>query len=254
MNYNVEIKTTLDGEFQNYYYQHPSETNDGQPIYYGNIADRAFWFDTATDRWWNSVTAEIGDTTDTANVKWRGPVDVANLYGTYEDPYDGSSDLIASQYTLGDAWYRAETTAFESLKDFCGCEEERECYRGYLPIEGDTDDFKLVNVWMMTSGSSAEFDMVRVTGENPNWCSLRSDARIESLWETRQRAMEFAGMVKAWLRETDNMRETDNIEWCRLADIPLEPVEYITNGRTRKRYWQQTINLELIYKTENVFI
>lgn len=163
-----------------------------------------------------------------------------------------SGTITFSSYTIADAWYRAETTAFESLSTFTGCSEGNDCFRGFIPVQGDTDDYLDANVWMMTSGGS-DFDVTRTWGDNALWCSMQSNARIESVWESRQKAMEFAGLVTAWLKETNNLAQTENIEWCVLADLPDEPVISRTQGKNRERYWEQTINLEFTYKTETVF-
>jgi len=163
-----------------------------------------------------------------------------------------SGTITVGEYTIADAWYRAETICFESFRNYSGNEEERDCFRGYLP-QNEFGDPTQANVWMMTSGGSAEFDIVRLAGDNASWCSLRTDARIDSIWDTRQKAMEFSGLVLAWLKENDNMTEQGNIEWCRLTDIPQEPEIYTSKGQIPKLYWNITIPLELIYKTENVF-
>jgi hypothetical protein len=154
---------------------------------------------------------------------------------------------------LADAWYRAETTVFESLLNFTGDEENDNCFRGFLPVQGDSDDFKTADIWSLTSGGSSAFDINRLVGDSQLWCSLRSDARIESLWEDRSDAIKFAGLVEAWLKETNNMKETDNVMFVNMVAIPAEPTIYRTDGKQRKRYWQQTINLEIIYATETLY-
>ena len=164
-----------------------------------------------------------------------------------------SGTITDSAVVIADAWKRAEDTAFESLRNFTGCVENNDCYRGFLPVEGDDDDYDLANVWMMTSGNSEEMDMERLMAGSNLWCSLRSDARIDSIWEDRCDALKFAGVVEAWLKETNNLNETGNVAYCSLAEMPAEPEIYRTDGRIRKRYWLQTINLELVYQTETVF-
>ena len=247
MKYDIDIKAVVGG-LTNYYAKSTTLTNDSQPVYVGNIVDRAFWYNDASGEWINTTTALIGDATPAA-----GTYTAPTLYGDYVD--DDLNELTASQYTIGDAWYRAETTAFESLRNFLGCVEERECYRGYLPASGDTNTLKSFNVWMLTSGNSGEFEIDRLAGDNALWCSLRADASIEGVFETRQRAMNFAGAVMAWLKETNNLAETGNVEQCRLLDVPDQPAEEFVpvDGKLIRRVWRQSINLELIYKTENVF-
>ena len=155
--------------------------------------------------------------------------------------------------TIADAWYRAETTAFDSLAAFMQCEEKRGCWRGAMPLQGDAEDFKYMDTWSFTSGNSGDFDMDRVTGENPVWCSLRVDALAEGLFETREKAMNFAGMIMAWLKSNDNLSETGNVFQCVLAEIPSQPEEYLARGRNTLRLWKQTVNLEMVYATETVY-
>ena len=164
-----------------------------------------------------------------------------------------SGTILSSANVLADAWYRAETTAFESLRNFTGCEENDDCFRGFLPIIGDSDAYESTDVWMMTSGASSEFDSTRLSANDALWCSLRSDARIESIWAQRSDAMKFAGLVEAWLKETNNLKETGNLQWVNMTDIPAEPQVYRTDGKIREQYWIQVIDLELVYKTESVF-
>jgi hypothetical protein len=181
------------------------------------------------------------------------PASDSERFGLVFHGYDDwSGEITSSQYTIADAWYRAETYAFESFREYAGNVEERECYRGYLP-QDEFGDPTEADVWMLTSGGSDEFDIERLSGSNAAWCSLRTDARIESIWETRKDAMEFSGLVLAWLKENNNLTEQGNIEWCRLTDIPLEPELYVSKGLNPRLYWRMTIPLELIYKTENVF-
>lgn len=164
-------------------------------------------------------------------------------------------ELSIVDYSISDAWYRAETEAFDSLADFLGCTENDNCFRGFLPIMGDSTDLKYVDVWQMTSGGSGNFDIDRLSGSSGNWCSLRTDVRIDSLWKTRQQAMEFSGAVLAWLKSTGNMEQTSgsNVTYAMLAGIPDEPEEYLTQGQNRQRYWRQAIDLELVYQTEAIY-
>ena len=164
-----------------------------------------------------------------------------------------SGSMTFSEYTLADAWYRAETIAFDSLRDFTTYTENKDCFRGFLPYQGDTDILEMANVWMFTSGGSSEFDIDRLAADNALWCSLRVDAEIESVWTNRSDAMKWAGVVQAWLKQNDNLRETGNIEQVRLLSIPEMPEEYIVGSEQRRRFWRQSISLEIIYRTESVF-
>ena len=164
-----------------------------------------------------------------------------------------SGTITLSDIVIVDAWSRAETAVFDSLKSFAGYEENKNCYRGFLPIHGDGDDMLQYNVWMLTSGGSGEFDTDRLSADNPLWCSLRSDARIDSIWKDRSDAMKWGGVVMAWLKQVENLRETGNIEQVRMTDIPAEPEEYLIGDRQRERYWKQTVDLEIIYKTETEY-
>jgi len=185
------------------------------------------------------------------------PAGVTVTEAPYANQYAGqgafSGTLTLSTNVISDAWYRAETTVFESLSSFMQCTEKRSCWRGAMPLMGDNEEFKSVNTWAFSSGTSADFDLDRVTGDNPVWCSLRVDALVDGLFETRERAMNFAGMVLAWLKSTDNLSETGNVFQCVLSAIPPRPEEYITKGRLPVRYWQQTIQLEIVYVTESVY-
>jgi hypothetical protein len=221
-----------------YWYDTGTEAQ-GNPVYYDTSDTYAYW--AITGIYIVTVIADV-DTT---------PTNYFDAAGIGRGAWSGT--LSFSEYTIADAWYRAETSIFESLREFIGGTEGKNCFRGFLPVQGDSDDDKYTNVWQMTSGGSGEFDTTRLTGESGNWCSLRTDVRIESLWETRERAMQFSGMVLAWLKSTGNYEATDNVTWCHLTDIPAEPEEYKTDGKNRKRYWRQTVDMEIVYKTESVY-
>jgi hypothetical protein len=234
------VPSALQGD---HYWYDTGTTENGEKVYYDNASKTYAYWNDGSD-WLITIIADVATT----------PTDYfIDVAGTATGSGAWSGTITISALVLADAWYRAETTAFESLRNFTGCEENDDCFRGFLPVQGDSDDFKTANIWMMTSGSSGEFDSVRLTGDGALWCSLRSDARIESLWSSRSEAMKFAGLVEAWLRETNNLHETGNIAWCNMTDIPDEPEIYRTDGKIRKRYWQQTINLELVYQTETTF-
>ena len=164
-----------------------------------------------------------------------------------------SGSLTVSENVIADAWYRAETTAFESLASFLGCTEGVNCFRGFLPVQGDAEDYLDANVWQMTSGSDGGFEIEDTFGSDALWCSLQAGARIESVWESRADAMKFAGAVMAWLKQTGNLNEVENVTWCTLSAVPDEPKITRTQGINRERFWEQTIDLTLTYRTENVY-
>lgn len=225
-----------------------------------------YWYDTGTK---NSAESVYYDTSDTYAYWFTGAAAVvtviADVGGATTDGFVQSGDtatgfgawtgtLTINEHSISDAWYRAETTAFESLAAFVGSQEGRACFRGFLPVQGDAEEDMYVNVWQMSSGNSGEFEMSRLWGADANWCSLRADAKIESTWETREKAMNFAGAVIAWLKSTSNLNGVGNVTWCTLSDIPAEPEIYRTDGKmNRQRYWRQTIELELVYKTESEY-
>jgi len=250
--YDIERRTssgdaspaTLQGDL---YWYNTGTTNDDEKVYHDNFTGLyAYWHESTLDAWVISAVADVGQGV---------PTDYF-LQGVGDDFVGAGSwtgTVTSSVNVLSDAWLRAETTAFESLMSYTGCKENLDCYRGFLPRQGDDEDYDLTDVWMMTSGSSGSFETDRLASNDALWCSLKSDARIESIWENRTDAMKFAGLVESWLRETNNLTETGNISWVNMIDIPAEPEIYRTDGRIRKRYWLQTIDLELVYKTETVF-
>ena len=246
MNYAIKIKSKQD-DVESYYYEHPSKTQGGESVYYGNIEDRAFWYDSDGAQWFNTTSALIG-TTDTGT----GVYISADLYGTYID--SDLNEIKSTQYTLGDALYRAETTVFESLAAYTGCTEERECFRGYLPVIDASQTPSRANVWMIDIGGTSNFDTDRLATDNALWCALQQNAEIEALWETREDALKFIGTVQCWLKETGNMKETDNITWCRMIEIPESPTREIYGGeRDLKFFWRVIIPLEIVYRTEYVY-
>jgi hypothetical protein len=244
MNYEVKIKT-VEGANESYYYSDSSTTQGGETVYRGNIVARAYWYDETGASWWNTPIAEIGDTTPAA-----GKYSSFTLYGTYIDL--NLDEIESKQYTLGDAWYRAEDTVFESLRSYAGCVEERDCFRGYMPEDVNQLPTQ-ANVWSINSGNSTQFEIDRLSSDNALWCSLRNNLTIESLWETREKAMRFAGMVECWLKETGNMQETDNVTWCRLLELPDQPTPEVSGKMPGVIIWRLMISLEIIYKTESIY-
>jgi hypothetical protein len=146
-------------------------------------------------------------------------------------------------------WNMAELTVFESLAAYLGNTEDKDCFRGYIPVNEDGQP-KFANVWKITSGGSAgAFNIERTYGEAGAWCNELINAEIEGLFENRTTAMHFCGAVTAWLKETQNMNKYGNVTWCRLRDLPEPPVEKIV---LNKRYWQIKIPLEILFLTESV--
>ncbi len=218
-------------------------TQNGEAAYYDALQAYAYW-NNGTE--W--IISDIGDLGGTVTDYYAQEGSELVGQGTW------TGSVTINESAISDAWYRAETTAFESLSSFLGCTEGRDCFRGYEPVQGDSADLKYSNIWQMTSGGSAPFDIERLyVGSNSAWCSLRTDAVIESTWRTREEAMKFAGAVFAWLKSTNNLRETGNVKWVVLTSIPGEPKIYRTAGKNRQRLWKQTIDLELIYKTESEY-
>lgn len=228
-----------------YWYDSGVEIN-GEPVYYEPSGEYAYWYwnESAPFAWYITPVADVG-AYGAEYFKQSGLAMTAS--GTW------AGTLAITTNTISDAWYRAETTAFSSLAAFLGCVENDTCFRGFLPVMGDGTALKYVDAWQLTSGGSGTFDTDRLSGAPGNWCSLRTDVRIDSLWKTREKAMKFTGAVLAWLKNTGNLGQVGNVTWCQLSQIPPEPVEYITDGQNRQRYWRQTINLELIYKTETSY-
>lgn len=243
--YDFEYVTTSDDavpealQGSNYWYD-TGTTENAESVFYDTSNAYAYWNDGAD--WVITAVADVGAALVDYFMVQVGP-DLTG-FGAF------SGTIAISEDTIADAWYRAETTAFNSFSAFVGATEGKDCFRGFLPVQGDSEDDKLSNVWHLTSGGSDEFDMDRVKGEDAAWCSLRADARIESLWSSRELAMKFSGAVIAWLKSTDNLKETGNVSWCTLADIPEVPEIYRTDGKkNRARLWRQYINLELVYST-----
>lgn len=229
------------------YWYDSGETDQSQnKIYYD--ADKNYNIFAYNNEWWIAAFGTLAPPPAMTDSFIK--TGLSSITGSYTGFEGWSGTLVLDEPVIGDAWYRAETAAFDSLVSFTGSTENDNCFRGFLPIMGDGTDLKYVNVWQMTSGGSGTFDMERLSGESGNWCSLRTDLRIDSIWKSRQEAMEFSGAVLAWLRSTGNMAQIENVTWCFLSEIPSEPEEYLTDGRNRQRYWRQAVDLELVYATE----
>lgn len=226
------------------YWYDTGTTENSEAVYYDTSDTYAYWYDSAD--WFISLVADVGGTPTNYFIE--------AVTGTLTGTGDFSGTITIKSNVISDAWYRAETTAFESLAAFVGATEGRECFRGFLPVQGDSTDDLFVNVWQLTSGGSSAFEMDRLYGADANWCSMRTDARLESTWEEREDAMKFAGAVEAWLKSTNNLNEVGNVTWCTMLDLPAEPEIYRTDGKkNRARYWRQTVELEIVYKTESTY-
>lgn len=230
--------TDLDGTK----FWHDSGTTDnGEVVYWESSGQYAYWNNGSS--WFVTPIGDVGGAGPTG-----GYFLVAGTSLVAGGGWAGTGSIL--EYSIANAWDRAEETAFESLRNFVGGTEGKDCFRGFLPVAGDGADDKLVDVWQLTSGESSEFEIDRLKGADASWCSLRSDARVESLWRNRDAAMRFAGAVTAWLQETNNLNEVGNVTWCTMASIPDEPEIHRTDGpKNRQRYWRQTIDLELVYTT-----
>lgn len=249
--YTLSFKTVSTGgattpaDITSLYFYDTGTTENGLPVYYDTSGTYAKWSTDATHHL-ITLVADVGGTPG-GYFNNTSPSDTWNGFAPWSGTFDTSTVLIS------DAWYRAESTVFESLRTFVGGDEGNNCFRGFLPGQGDREDLKFVNVWQVTSGGSDNFDTSRIIGNDPTWCSMRADGRIESVWKTREEAMQFAGMVEAWLVSNNNLSETGNVTWCSLSDIPGEPETYLTAGANRKRYWKQIIDLDIVYATEGVY-
>ena len=173
-----------------------------------------------------------------------------SLSGPWTTINGATGTPVYSEYTLSESWDSAEKAVFDSLSAWLGNTDEVDCFRGYIPINEDGKP-KFVNVWKISSGSSAGgFDISRTYGEAGAWCNMLIDAKLEGIFENRSTAMHFAGAVELWLRETGNLHQTGIIDWCRLRDLPVDPKETIIMNH---RYWTVKIPLEILYLTEGVF-
>lgn len=226
-----------------YWYLSTDTTGIGNPIYYEL----------------SGFYSMFRDNVNQLFITYKGEEDAgpANYYLLSGSTLSGhgtfTGTLSISANTIFDAWLRAEDAIFDSLLTFTGSELGREAFRGFLPIHGDTGEYKYVNAWMLTSGGSTQFEIERLSGDPGLWCSLRNDVRIESLWKKREDALTFTGTILAWLKQTGNFGQQGNVTWCTLAEIPPEPIEHLTKGHNPQRYWRQSVYLELVYKTETTY-
>jgi len=172
------------------------------------------------------------------------------LNGTWVALGASTGAPVYSEYTIAEAWYTAETTVFNSLKAWLNGTEDKDCFRGYLPIN-EEGKYKFASVWMLNSGGNAgAFDIERTYGENGAWCNALINAELVGEFENRTTAMHFAGAVEAWLKTTGNLSQTGNVNWCHLRALPAAPEEQVIGA---KRYWLMRIPLEMLYVSESVY-
>jgi hypothetical protein len=217
----------------------PLTGSTGTPVYSEYTIGEAW--DSAENNVFFSLRSFIGSATGVIVGGW-------NM--AEETVFEGLINYIetATSVIVG-GWNMAELTVFESLAAYLGNTEEKDCFRGYIPVNEDGQP-KFANVWKITSGGSAgAFNIERTYGEAGAWCNELINAEIEGLFENRATAMHFCGAVTAWLKETQNMNKYGNVTWCRLRDLPEPPVEKIV---LNKRYWQIKIPLEILFLTEAV--
>jgi hypothetical protein len=196
--------------------------------------------------WKTGSTFYMGETVGTNTARFTA----AALDGTWTATGGGTGTPVYSEYTIAESWSDAENTVFSSLKTWLGGTEERDCFRGYLPVNED-GNYKYANIWMLSSGGNAgAFDIQRTYGENGAWCNALINAELVGTFENRITAMHFAGAVMAWLKSTGNLSQTANVNWCHLRALPDAPTEQIILGR---RYWIVRIQLEILYITEGVY-
>jgi hypothetical protein len=217
----------------------PLTGSTGTPVYSEYTIGEAW--DSAENNVFFSLRSFIGSATGVIVGGW-------NM--AEETVFEGLINYIetATSVIVG-GWNMAELTVFESLAAYLGNTEDKDCFRGYIPVNEDGQP-KFANVWKITSGGSAgAFNIERTYGEAGAWCNELINAEIEGLFENRTTAMHFCGAVTAWLKETQNMNKYGNVTWCRLRDLPEPPVEKIV---LNKRYWQIKIPLEILFLTESV--
>ena len=190
-----------------------------------------------------AITATVATTTTVSFA-------AVSLSGTWANLGGSTGTPVYSEYTIGEAWSVAEGAVFASLATWFGNTEDRDCFRGYIPVAEDGNP-KFANVWMLNSGGNAgAFDIERTYGENGAWCNALINADISGIFENRATALHFCGGVMGWLKSNNNMSQTGNVNWCHLRGLPDAPEERIILS---KRYWTVKIPLEILYLTESVY-
>lgn len=147
---------------------------------------------------------------------------------------------------ITEAWLEAEKTCYTQLVSGLKAKDGFNAFRGYLPYERDS--------WMFSSGGiGSSIAIERFWSANPAWCYMSFNARIEGVYDSRDKCLELAGSVLGVLKDTSNMNQKGNVMWLRLADFPGEPVETpILNvqGELATVLWRITIPLEMVIATE----
>ena len=164
-----------------------------------------------------------------------------NGFGTF------SGTLTINDSTIQESWNLAEREVFTSLIAFTQSVERVNAFRGRYPTDKN-GDLAGRNIWIINSGGAASaYDPERTYGDNGNWCNALIGAEIAGIFRTRVMAMNFASTVLAWLKSNDNMKETGNVTWCMLTDLPQQP-EPIIKGKNL--IWEVVIPLQILYLTE----
>ena len=172
------------------------------------------------------------------------------ISGTWSAINSGIGTPVYGAYTISEAWDTAEEAVFDSLALFLGNTEDKDCFRGYIPIISD-GTYKFVNVWKITSGGgSSSYGIERTYGAAGNWCNELINAEVSGVFENRSTAMHFCNSVMAWLKSNNNLNETGTINWCRLMSLPEAPEEQIIGN---DRYWLVTVPLEILFLTEGIY-
>jgi hypothetical protein len=147
---------------------------------------------------------------------------------------------------LSVAWDLAEQTAFEKLASYLQSKPNVDCFRGYLPIDREC--------WMFTSGGLATGPIARWWNDTPLFGTLSFKARVAAQYLDRSQCLIFASKILAFLSETSNMKQTGNVMWLRLADMPGEPTfgdEFVEtdDGIVSVVLWKIEVPLELVFHT-----
>ena len=221
------------------YWYDTGTTENSESVYYESTDTYAMWNDGAD--WVITIVAEVGS---------LGANKFTLSGSTYTGAGAWSGTLSLSEFTIQESWNSAERNVFESLIAFLGCTEGNNAFRGRYPTNADGNP-KYRNIWLINSGGAAgAYDPERTYGLNGNWCNALVDSEVRGLFATRVMAMNFASSVLAWLKHTDNMNETGNVNWCMLTDLPSAP-EPIVIGDSLQ--WEVIVPLQILYLTEGEY-
>ena len=144
------------------------------------------------------------------------------------------------------SWGNADRICFEKAREYLGGTENKDCFRGFLPAGAP-------NVWMFSSGGGAETQIGRMYGDNPCFGTIRLRARFAAQYPQpeREKALIFGNTIIRMLSETTNMKNTGNVQWLRLTDMPQEPALF--EAENGWQFWQCIVDCELIYATTTTF-